>query len=56
MAYVENVVMPLLNFEDHAEFAIDIWDAEDRLWVTDPRRLSGKVARLKELIVGGALT
>ena len=50
MTYVENIVMPLLNFEEQVEFAIDIWDSEDKVWVADPRKLSAKISKLKDLI------
>jgi hypothetical protein len=38
--YVENVLIPLLNFEEKIDFAIDIWDKESSMFVGDIRKLS----------------
>ncbi|CAD8207678.1 unnamed protein product [Paramecium octaurelia] len=38
--YVENVLIPLLNFEEKIDFTIDIWDKESQIFVGDIRKLS----------------
>lgn len=43
IAYVESILMPLLNFEQKAEFTVDIWDKESSQFVGDLRKLSNKL-------------
>ncbi|CAD8118277.1 unnamed protein product [Paramecium sonneborni] len=38
--YVENVLIPLLNFEEKVDFTIDIWDKESQIFVGDIKKLS----------------
>ena len=42
MTFVENVLMPLLNFESKAAVILNIWDSSTGLYISDLSQIAGR--------------